>query len=157
MNTRHMEALVVAAQCGSINRAAAKLDISAPALKHELDAIEEEAGVRVFNRSAAGLSPTPAGEIVVETFRSVLGELGRGLERARSAAGGEAARIRILYTPSQFAEPPGVYAQALARYRETHPGLPSRSRKPAVRGRSGRTNACSAPSTPRYPAPSRIC
>lgn len=123
MNTRHMNALVTAARCGSINKAATELDLSVPALKREIDNLEQETGIRIFTRSSEGLTVTAAGNIVVETFRGVLADLETGLEKARSAEREGTHNIRVFAALKLITEPPHIYASALVQYRKGHPDI----------------------------------
>ena len=62
---------LAAARAGGLRSAAAALGISHATLKRRLDALEEQAGVRLFDRRTDGLHLTPAGqELVAHAERS---------------------------------------------------------------------------------------
>jgi LysR family transcriptional regulator of gallate degradation len=54
---------------------AREFDITQPAISVTLKALETDLGVRLFERTARGMTPTPAGEIVAFYCRRVLSEL----------------------------------------------------------------------------------
>lgn len=123
MNTQHMHALITVAHCGSINKASLELGISAPSLKHELDGIEQETGVRVFERSFSGMSLTPSGEVLVDAFQRALDTIDEGVRNARLTAQRGGLAVRVIYVPFHFSEPAGLYSQAIAQYHKEHPDV----------------------------------
>jgi DNA-binding transcriptional LysR family regulator len=86
--------LRTAVEQGSINRAASLIGISQPALTRRIKRLELYLGVRVLDRTARGVFPTPFGEALVNHTRSIDAEL----ERAKSAIdmlkGGVGGQIR---------------------------------------------------------------
>lgn len=72
---RHLRAICVIAEAGSLSRAAGRLGITQPALSTLLQRIERSVGGPLFVRSRAGVQPTPLGERVVARARLVLNEL----------------------------------------------------------------------------------
>lgn len=75
-------------RCGSIRKAAARLNVASSAVNRQILALEEELGVPIFERLPKGLRLTAAGELCVEHIREVL----KGYERLE-------ARLRGLKTP----------------------------------------------------------
>jgi len=59
-------------QCGSFSGAAQKLYISQSAISHQIKALEQELGVKLFVRVGRGISPTPEGERLAHYARSIL-------------------------------------------------------------------------------------
>jgi len=72
--------VVAIADEGTVTRAAARLNVSQPALSHGLRALERRVGVPLFERQSRGLVATEAGERLLRTARTVL----REIERART-------------------------------------------------------------------------
>ena len=75
----------------SLFKAAQALGVRQPSLSKSLKELEDILGVRLFERHARGVTPTPFSEAVAQTARRVLGELGRldeELDRLSSHAGG---------------------------------------------------------------------
>jgi DNA-binding transcriptional LysR family regulator len=75
-----LRSFVLAADLGSVGRAAVRLHISQPALSKRLQQLEALAGVRLLDRSPRGVLLTGAGKALVTRARSIL-EL---LEEARA-------------------------------------------------------------------------
>ena len=72
MDFRQMRYLIAIAEHRSVSRAAKALYISQSALSHYIKYVEEDLGVRLFDRSTSPMSLTYAGECYVETARQIL-------------------------------------------------------------------------------------
>ncbi|HCT81131.1 MAG TPA: LysR family transcriptional regulator [Micromonosporaceae bacterium] len=72
---RHLRAICVIAEAGSLSRAAGQLGISQPALTTLLQRIERGVGGQLFIRERTGVRPTALGEHAVARARLVLSEL----------------------------------------------------------------------------------
>ena len=59
-------------RCGSIRKAAARLNVASSAVNRQILAFEEELGAPIFERLPKGLRLTAAGELCVEHIRDVL-------------------------------------------------------------------------------------
>lgn len=60
-----------------MTRAARRLDLTQPALSHQLTGLESRVQTSLFRRTARGMIPTAAGERLLACAKSVLEELGR--------------------------------------------------------------------------------
>lgn len=65
-NFNDLIAFLVVAQEKSFTRAAAKLGLSQSALSHSMRALEERMGIRLLTRTTRSVSPTEAGERLIE-------------------------------------------------------------------------------------------
>ncbi|NUO58940.1 MAG: LysR family transcriptional regulator [Hamadaea sp.] len=72
LELRHLRAVCVIADTGSITKAAAALGVSQPALTALLQRVERELGGQVFVRDRQGARPTPLGQYVLVRARSML-------------------------------------------------------------------------------------
>ncbi|MFI0793824.1 LysR family transcriptional regulator [Micromonospora rubida] len=72
LELRHLRALCVIADTGSITKAATRLGVSQPALTALLQRVEREIGGQVFARGRHGVQPTPLGQFVLVRSRAVL-------------------------------------------------------------------------------------
>ncbi|PET64835.1 hypothetical protein CN514_12540 [Bacillus sp. AFS001701] len=72
MNFEQMEHIVTVEIEKSITKAAEKLFISTPGLSQSITQLENELGIKIFNRSKKSITPTFEGEIVISTANSVL-------------------------------------------------------------------------------------
>ncbi|MNQ50937.1 HTH-type transcriptional regulator DmlR [compost metagenome] len=75
-NFNDLFAFLVVAREGSFTRAAAQLGVSQPALSHGLRNLEARLGVRLLTRTTRSVSPTQAGERLLQS----LGPLYQGIE-----------------------------------------------------------------------------
>lgn len=72
MDFREMLYITAVADCRSITAAARKLYISQPSLSHIVSKVEQDVGVKLFDRGTSPLTITYAGEKYVETARKIL-------------------------------------------------------------------------------------
>ncbi|MGC4890539.1 LysR family transcriptional regulator [Micromonospora sp. DT227] len=75
IDVRHLRAISVVAEVGSVTGAAARLGLSQPALTAQLHRIEEMVGGPLFVRSRTGMQPTELGKQVLSRARVVLAEV----------------------------------------------------------------------------------
>lgn len=74
VNSRRLGHLIALAEEGSFARAAERVHLSQPALSRSIQALEEEVGMKLFDRAARGVAMTAAGRLLVERARRVLFE-----------------------------------------------------------------------------------
>ena len=74
MNLNKLRHVVVLAEQGNFARAADKLNLSQPALSRSISSLEEEMGMRLFDRDQAGATATAAGRQLVVRARDLLYE-----------------------------------------------------------------------------------
>ena len=72
MEIRQLEYFRKIAETGSINAAAKLLNMSQPPLSYQLKLLEEELGVRLFDRSRQGVSLTEAGKLLYQRSGELL-------------------------------------------------------------------------------------
>ena len=89
LNLRHLRLLVAIDQSGSVSEVARAASISQPALTQALSGLERKFGIILFQRSAAGVVTTPAGEPIILRIHARLRSLGAGMPgpSAKCAAG----------------------------------------------------------------------
>ncbi|WP_454909053.1 LysR family transcriptional regulator [Variovorax gossypii] len=75
LNGRRLAVVASLAQKRNMPAVAREFGITQPAISSALKDLESGLGVALFTRTARGLSPTPAGEIVAFYFKRVLSEL----------------------------------------------------------------------------------
>lgn len=66
MTTTEAQIVKVLSEEGNMRKAAERLFLSQPALSQRLQSIEKDWGAQLFLRSQKGLTPTPAGELVIQ-------------------------------------------------------------------------------------------
>lgn len=72
---RQMEYIVTVHQLGSFSLAASKLNVSQPSLSNQLATVEADLGIRLFERSRAGVVTTARGLEFVTRARRILSEV----------------------------------------------------------------------------------
>jgi DNA-binding transcriptional LysR family regulator len=77
MDLRQLQTLLVVAQTGSLKKAAARLRLVETALSRQIRLLEIELGTKLFERHGRGLTPTEAGQRLVDRTRPILEELER--------------------------------------------------------------------------------
>lgn len=120
MNLRNLKTFVTIADAGGMGRALARLHLSQPAASRQIDALEDELGVQLFERSGRGLRLTSAGADLLRHTRSVLNEADSLRERARALVSGRAGLLRIGATPQVIENPLASYLQV---YRRSFPAV----------------------------------
>jgi DNA-binding transcriptional LysR family regulator len=117
---RHLRYFVSVAEQGSVSRAALDVHVSQPALSRQIRDLEEELGVRLFDRIGRGIQLTAQGEDLLRHSRDVLARAESVRERARALAGGVAGVLRVGATAQATQS---ILAGFLARYRRARPGI----------------------------------
>jgi LysR family transcriptional regulator, nitrogen assimilation regulatory protein len=81
MDSRRLRYFVLIVDNGSITKAAAAAGVAQPALSQQLAILESELRVKLLNRGAGGVTPTPAGRVLYTRAQAIL----RQVEELRSA------------------------------------------------------------------------
>lgn len=90
--------LVAIADAGSLSKAAAGFPIALSAASNRLRNFEQRCGLALFNRNADGMEVTPAGRLVLDRARHVLGETEKLKETLRNLAGQRRITLRLAGT-----------------------------------------------------------
>lgn len=78
-NLRHLRLFLAVCELGTLTRAAARGNVSQPAVTQALRKLEQTAGGRLFDRSRQGIYPTARGRILQARAARALGRLDRVL------------------------------------------------------------------------------
>ena len=120
MNFAHLRTFVAIADHGGFGRAAARLNLTQSAASRQIQGLEAELGVKLFDRIGRGVQLTSEGEDLLRRFRRVLAEVETVGERARLLKGGETGILRVGATPQVIEN---LLANFLSRYRRRHPNV----------------------------------
>lgn len=90
MEISQLRTLIYVAELGSLSKAADRLHIAQPALSRQVRLLEEELGVRLFDRHGRGMVVTDAGQDVLRHAQRVMAEL----EEIRATVSDEDAPLR---------------------------------------------------------------
>ncbi|WP_232733704.1 LysR family transcriptional regulator [Kitasatospora sp. CB02891] len=123
MELRTLRYFVAVAEELHFGRAATRLHISQPPLSRAIRQLEGEVGAPLLIRSPAGVALTPAGAVLLDEARALLGRADRVRARVDAAAGAARLTVGIL---DDGADP--AAAALAAAFRRSHPGLDIRVR-----------------------------
>lgn len=98
MKLRYLETFVVVADELHFGRAAARLHVAQPAVSQTIAALEEELGVRLFDRSRRQVRLTAAGTAYRAEAEAVLRRLSQAGDLARRADAGVSGRLVVGFT-----------------------------------------------------------
>ncbi len=108
------------ARLGSFSRAARALSLTQPAVSQQVAALERQAGARLLERGAGGLTLTPAGTLLLAHADVVADRLSLAAGQLAELAGEAELRLRVGAFPSALATRVPV---ALARLTAERPAL----------------------------------
>lgn len=80
---------------GSLTRAAESLHVAQPALSLHLKNMEEQLGTRLLTRSRSGVTPTEAGDLLLQRARAILEDLARTEDDIRNLEADPSGVVRI--------------------------------------------------------------
>jgi DNA-binding transcriptional LysR family regulator len=112
MELRHLRYFVAVAEELHFRRAAERLYVAQPAVSEQVRKLEEELGVRLFDRSQRSVSLTIAGAALLEEARHVLRHAEMAQEAARTAEDRATMNLRIGHLADSL---PTEVARALRR------------------------------------------
>ncbi len=119
VSIRQLRAVAAIARTGKITLAASELCLTPPAVTEQLKLLEDRLGLRLFQRTRAGLKPTDAGLQVVETaarMEALLIDSAEQLRALKGLAGGRV-NIGVVGTAKYFAP------RLVAAFAERHPKI----------------------------------
>lgn len=120
MNLSHARTFVTVAELGTVSKAALRLRIAQPALSRQLSALEQELGLKLFDRVGRGLVLTGEGEQLLGDCRGLLSYASAVGERAQLLRRGDTGVLNVAASP-QFIE--GAMSEFLRRYSERYPDV----------------------------------
>ncbi|HFO1397482.1 LysR substrate-binding domain-containing protein [Pseudomonas aeruginosa] len=100
MELRHLRYFIAVAEELHFGRAAERLGISQPPLSQQIQALEEEIGARLFERTNRCVELTDAGRLFLDESRQVLAQVDKAVLLARRAHLGELGELKIGFTSS---------------------------------------------------------
>jgi LysR family nitrogen assimilation transcriptional regulator len=117
---RQVRAVIAACEEGSFTRAAERENATQSGISQHVAAVERSLGVKLFDRSARGIVPTPAGLRYYKNCIEAVGRLEHANEEARSLAGLLSGSLRIGLMPT-FTR--AVLAPTLEHFVPRHPDV----------------------------------
>lgn len=119
MELRHLRYFIAVAEELSFTRAAERLHIGQPPLSQQIQALEQDVGARLFERSKRWVRLTEAGKLFLRDARQILAQSEQAVLTARRAARGETGELRVGFTFSTPFTP--LFAQVIRQYRQLYP------------------------------------
>lgn len=130
MDIRQFRYFIAVAEQLHFAKAADLLGITPPSLTKQIQEIERELDVRLFNRTKRSVGLTAAGTMLLDDARRAVHQVERAVETARLAGRGELGRIEIGYVASTAYS--GVLQQQITAFKTAHPGVDMRCREVAM-------------------------
>ena len=120
MELYQLRTFLAVAEEANLTRAAERVHTSAPAVSAQVKALEEELGVRLFDRTSRVMSLTAAGERVVAEARSTLAAAQGLRTTAAELRGAAVGTVRM----GALSDPVGLrLGDVFVKLAERHPGL----------------------------------
>lgn len=94
-NINTLLAFVTVAREGSVSRAAEILNLTQPAVSHQIKRLNEETGIALFRRTATGLQITPNGAALLQKAEQVLAAMNEFHRSARMQLGRVEGKLKI--------------------------------------------------------------
>lgn len=120
MNSRQLQYAIQLAELCSFSQAAEKLSVTQPALSKQIKALEEELGLKLFNRDTVPLTLTPGGEYFIRKAKDLLYSEKQLLASIEQFKSGEAGRLTVGISPSK-----SIYLipDVLKKVKERYPNI----------------------------------
>ncbi|MEO3417003.1 LysR family transcriptional regulator [Roseovarius sp. CAU 1744] len=119
-NINSILAFVTVAREGSVSRAAEVLNLTQPAISHQIKRLGEETGITLFNRTPTGLQISHDGTAVLSKAERVLEAMSDFQRSARQRSGRISGKLRI----GTIVDPEFIrLGRILARLRTEHPDI----------------------------------
>lgn len=121
MELRHLRYFIAVAEELHFGRAALALGISQPPLSQQIQALEQEIGARLFERTNRRVELSEAGRLFLDEARRVLALVDKAADVARRAQLGELGELKIGFTSS--APFNATIPQAIFSFRQRFPAV----------------------------------
>lgn len=120
MDLRHTRTFVTVAELGTVSKAAVRLRIAQPALSRQISDLEQELGLKLFDRVGRRLLLTSEGEQLLNDCRDLLSYATALNERAQVLRGGDVGVLKVAASPQHIES---VFSQFLPRYAQRFPNV----------------------------------
>jgi DNA-binding transcriptional LysR family regulator len=120
MDLRHARPFVTVADLGSVSKAALRLHVAQPALSRQIRGLEQELGLKLFDRVGRRLVLTGEGEQLLDDCRSLLDCAKAVGERAQLLQRGDTGLLKVAASPQHIES---VFSQFLPRYAQRYPNV----------------------------------
>src|SRR6185503_5520866 len=120
MDLRHVRTFVTVAEVGTVSRAAEQLHITQPALSRQIANLEDELGLKLFDRIGRRLLLTSEGAQLLQHCRGLLNHSHALREQADGLKRGDAGLLRVAASPHLIE---GLFPDFLRDYAKRYPNV----------------------------------
>lgn len=99
MQIQTLRSFLALSKSGSISSCSRQLNISQQGLSRQLQAMEDELGVKLVNRNHQGISLTTAGKAVVPLFQHVVDDYEKSLDQLATYQNQQVEKLRLFVCP----------------------------------------------------------
>src|ERR1700745_503756 len=100
MELRHLLYFVAVGEEQHYGRAARRLRVAQPALSRQIQDLEQEIGLTLFDRLPRVVTLSAAGKVFLEDARRILQQVNEAALRARRVAAGQSGMLRVGFVES---------------------------------------------------------
>jgi DNA-binding transcriptional LysR family regulator len=115
MDLRHARTFVAVAELGTVSKAALRLHIAQPALSRQITALEQELGLKLFDRVGRRLVLTGEGEQLLDDCRGLLNFVSAIGERAQLLQRGDTGVLKVGASPQHIESVLSTFLHLYAR------------------------------------------
>jgi len=120
MDLRHVRTFVTVAEVGTVSRAAERLHVAQPALSRQIANLEDEFGLKLFDRVGRRLVLTSEGEQLLNDCRGLLNYARAVGEQAQVLRRGDVGVLRVSASPHLIE---GIFPDFLRQYAVRYPNV----------------------------------
>lgn len=120
MDLRHVRTFVTVAEMGTVSKAAERLHVAQPALSRQIANLEDELGLKLFDRVGRRLMLTSEGERLLNDCRGLLNYARAVGEQAQVLRRGDVGVLRVSASPHLIE---GIFPDFLRHYAARYPNV----------------------------------
>src|SRR5919112_4969650 len=120
MDLRHVRTFVTVADVGTVSAAADRLHVAQPALSRQIAQLEDELGLKLFDRVGRRLLLTSEGEQLLSNCRGLLNYARALGEQAQMLRRGDVGVLRVAASPHLIE---GIFPEFLRHYGARYPNV----------------------------------
>ena len=121
MNTKQIKIALTVRECGSLSEAGRKLYISTAAVSRNINTLEAEIGITIFDRDNYVVKPTQPGELFLDHTEQALSIIDQGIVSAQALQRGAYGSLSICVLDGQMLDP--RTHTALMNFKKKHPDV----------------------------------
>ncbi|WP_235943015.1 LysR family transcriptional regulator [[Ochrobactrum] soli] len=121
MDLRQIRYFIAVAEDEHFGRASERIHIAQPALSRQVQLLEAELGVTLFDRLPRGVRLSAAGRTFRDHCREILVDLSHAVSEAQSVARGESGMLKLGFI--EVAAWSGVIPETIMEFRSSSPGV----------------------------------